>query len=989
MSENRGFFWEKLEPFIGRKDIVSQYIQKLKEGDFSFEAITASYGYGKTRLLKQILKTARKQCRDFAIPRQEIDLYHTENHSPEGLAASIVQSLREYDFYFSGRFSRYDELKHKREESRLVGNTRDVQRYTEEMLDECKKALCLLSEERRLLLLFDTGERWIYPEIAGAPFVTNIAPAWLWLKELCEQLPKGLVILAGRDEIKSLGFKSEQITELGLFSPSETHDYVSVVAKLYRKKHQKSFETFSSTEIDRLHKVSKGRPILLAMFLQLVAGGNQSIRSEIDNLSADALEPAIVRHLMDDPNVNLFLRFIGRAPKGVDKKLLIEMTGLDEIRIDVAIQNLKQLSFVKTFSGSDKLFLHDEMYNILERNIYIPTSNSGDNLEQDSAFQGIYKYYKMRTNEKYRTIGDLYIQYTTIDKSREKRKIWNKIDIAQRELRNLNIDFAFYRWLRSAKRGEDAIEMGLRRYYRIAHEAALNSDAETLLLLRFEIINFIKNIEKQTDISSSQWRSFLRGFLFLQNVWEIYATGQTSDLPVKIENIFLPNIEYLEGLSSEQKILLSGLLSIWRGICLLYSTKPDYPTADQIFESSITNLKSLFHHPSLWWFARTSIALAYRQRAYMYKRQGSFDDASNYYAEAANINRNLDFKFEEAIIRNDWGDTQIILGSLDDGYLNLQDALNLRCNMASGAHIALSYSTLSRYYFARGAFADARAYAQRGMNISPRSTALSKISLAEAERRYVTEEFNGPTEKKIALLKNAERALFDALDGLTEPVRLVDAKLELGCLYRDLLRFIENDQAREEYIKKSEELLTESAKLAFSQKPPIYWRIADAMANRIWLGLFAQNEDMARCAAEEFAQLNIFGFDIDKKGNFIEAVKILSNSQKRPLLQFIGKYHVGLGTLLLGKEKKPEKERMGAIAWHWMLGLEYSAKFANSYRGLESARKTIDKKIRTFNQDEELLWLSREIKNAENQEKIKESFLKRMMKKNSFWVEDD
>jgi hypothetical protein len=109
------------------------------------------------------------------------------------------------------------------------------------------------------------------------------------------------------------------------------------------------------------------------------------------------------------------------------------------------------------------------------------------------------------------------------------------------------------------------------------------------------------------------------------------------------------------------------------------------------------------------------------------------------------------------------------------------------------------------------------------------------------------------------------------------------------------------------------------------------------------------------------------------------------NPSKKPLLQFIGKYHAGLGFLELDEDSKPRPEKMDDLAYHWMLGLEYSAKFASRFRGLDAARKSIHKSIKTFNR-QELIWLSQAVVRAEQSEGLKNSLLKSLMQQNSFWI---
>jgi len=487
---------------------------------------------------------------------------------------------------------------------------------------------------------------------------------------------------------------------------------------------------------------------------------------------------------------------------------------------------------------------------------------------------------------------------------------------------------------------------------------------------------------------------FFQGFLLIQEAWEKSAIGQSRDSAADIEERLLPALKAIPNLTSAQQIVLENLLHVWRGIALLYMPEVDYSTTQIVFDKSISGLEeieaisSTSERKAVLWFEKAVLALAYRQRAYLYKRQGYFDDAIADFKSASLANRWLDFNFEEANIRNDLGDTQMLTGALEDANLNLKDAFALRQKMKNGARLALSYSARARYFTARGAFAEGRVYARRGMNLSTmvgRGTAFARVAYAEATRRYASE--SEVSEKEQAeLFRQAETAIMEALQGINEPAQKIGALVEFGCIHRDHMRIQPQEKRQDDFLE-SDRLFMEARELGFNQTPRNDYGIADAMSNRLWLGLFAQDEAFARRAVADFEQLPIFGFSIAERGIFKSEASRMAETDKKPLLQFIGKYHVALGTLHLGKEGKLKlnnKEETYAIARHWILGLEYSTKFAPSFRGLESARQTIFNKIKKFNQYE-LQSFSKAVQQAEKDENISDSQLHALMKQNSFW----
>jgi hypothetical protein len=214
---NARFFWKTVETFIGRDDVIKTLLGKAENGKFHLSAISGGYGYGKTRILKQFLKKLEEKFPSIARPAQLIDLYQTEYHSSEGLANAIVEI---FDAEYANFFAKYENAKKKRDESKVAGaNSSELKNLTKSMLDECELGLLRLSQEKGFVLLLDTAERWVYPTLENSPFSdAATSEAWDWLKKICAKMPRGLVVLAGRPEIESLGISNDEIIRLEKFS---------------------------------------------------------------------------------------------------------------------------------------------------------------------------------------------------------------------------------------------------------------------------------------------------------------------------------------------------------------------------------------------------------------------------------------------------------------------------------------------------------------------------------------------------------------------------------------------------------------------------------------------------------------------------------------------------------------------------------------------------------------------------------------------------
>ncbi|MEJ5223063.1 MAG: hypothetical protein WHV44_01305 [Anaerolineales bacterium] len=987
-------FWRNVEPFIGRQKTIESLLQRLKGPGFHLVTVSGEYGYGKTRLLDRLLERANNPQPVAALPSVKIDLYESKHHTPGGLAQAIVDCFPRYSEYFQN----YGKLRIEYEDAKVAGNVGKAQKTFWDMLDACIDGLSQLSQEHGVLLLLDTAERWVYPDLGASPFPTKSAPAWEWLRDKVRpSLKRGLVILAGRPEISNLELGAENRFALEPFNLQETRDYIQETCNQFKTKLNLEPPQFSEDEIQRLHHLSQGRPILLALFLELIAHGDQRISEQAFKAQPADFEPLLVKHLMESPNLGELVRAVGRAPKGVDLELLSSMTGLSKSDLEGDFKKLKGLSFAKTFEGNSRLFLHEEMYAILGRHVY---NHDADQAEARQASKGIRDYYKQHIHELNEEIGRLYINYAAEIDDLRKRYLAQEIEKKAGILEILNVDFVYYRWRHVAKMDltknvvEDPIDMGLRRYYRLAHEAAASNEANLLVLLRAELIGFIHELEKRESSGLPQpWLPFLRGFARLQRVLEQAAMGKDyKGLADRISNEILDGTRHISGISPDQKKVLVGLLTAWRGHILMYSGDPDYVAAMAQFKQVVRSFQNWSEDSNLRWLAHAALVLAYRQIASLCKQSGLFHEAIKNYNFALSANRGQDFKYEEAIIRNDLGDTRVLLGDFSNAQLVLLDALSLREKMRHRAPLALSFSTLSRYHISQGGYYDALNFAERSKNLSTmvgRNTVLTRISLAEAIRRYARQGFSHDTERQREEINRALIRAQEAVQGLesrNELALLAESYVELGCIFRDRSRLQSSDSDRKHDFEEANKYLLKAKDVALKRVPPILLRAADAMANRIWLGLFAEDEKFARQAAKEFEELDFWGFSLQDKEAFRNQARKMAKTDRRPLLQYIGKYHIGLGMLEFGREKRLDEENVNKVAWHWMLGLEYSRLFADRFRGQDAARQTIYKDLIKLN-PKELRLLASAILTAQQDAGISNSSLKKLMQDNSLWFD--
>ncbi len=207
--------------------------------------------------------------------------------------------------------------------------------------------------------------------------------------------------------------------------------------------------------------------------------------------------------------------------------------------------------------------------------------------------------------------------------------------------------------------------------------------------------------------------------------------------------------------------------------------------------------KGFLGHPAETRLRRV-LAIGYNFIGYGYSTLGHFLMARTSYGMALQYMRETEFKAQQATTRNN---LSRVLS--ERGYSRArrvcQDGLALRKEQGAEVPIAYSLNTLAlidndhlRPDLAWREAAEAMAYFRRAEE--PRGQGLALLQLGEALRRVARSsgtDFSVSEERPEILLQTAEQAITQAMDLFTdspaagEPMRLVEARIEMGCLQRD------------------------------------------------------------------------------------------------------------------------------------------------------------------------------------------------------------
>ena len=986
------FSYKTLEEFIGRNIILDQIRGWLQDDNLHLAFYSGEYGVGKTRLLQRVLEVEK---RFNGAPARYIDLYHFDHHTPEGLARAIFKCFEntENEHYFNPFIT----ARRKLDEARAGGDSKAIHDQLQKLLDSCADGVRKMSAERGVLLLFDTAEQFAY--LNGA----RSAPAWDWLKGWISNLPRGAIIFAGRPAASTLFQKFPLSTiPLGFFTLEETNEYLTAVANRWSQETDQSV-SFAEEEVQKLHALSQGRPILLAIFLESRMRDSQAFKN-LSDYQTETFEQKVIEYLLNQPGLSETLKAAARVRKGINLELLVKICGMSQRDAKTALDTLRNMSFAKTFPDDDRVYLHDDMYDLLEKYVYVEVA---DTAEGQIAAQAVYEYYKeeaiKRKNEELQGIFASLTQENPEQSTSSSEKYIDKIREVESSRQRLKTEFIHYR-LRSQIKKEgkrkasedDPILGGLKMYYRYGHEAAASANDEILIPLQIELTNFWLTLNDENLWKLMEWlrledrnfwKPFIEGMLLVHEVWLKVATGQNyrDEVPV-----LQKNFSTIPGLSSDQKTLLHALLETWLGTGLVFVEPQDYDRAEAIFSGIIREIQKAAVEPRLTWFQNVILSLAYRQRAYLHRIRGLFENAIEDYKQGLKYCRLIHFDHEEATLRNDLGFAQMLGGQSQPAFENMWDGLNLRYKLAVGNRTTLSYSSLAQYFISTGAYEEARKNAQYAVRIANavgyrRGSRLGNLALAEATRRFAFSAQAPSNQEKY--LREAQDAIDIAREELTGKARVIEAELEQACLYRDRIR-VETDPAKKKaWFEKSDKQFKGVANEA--EKAGIEYRQVDAMTNRVWLGYFANDMEHAEQAAKEFELLPVLDPYWFRNGKFVDEEKASRNPQ---LWSQIGKHYVGRGMVALARWRDEKKDEfLKEAARYMMLGLKYSTRFAADHRGLREGRRTLLLELAKLN-SEELKQFCGYVLVAERSEKIvkkkEQSTIQSVMRDHALWFAD-
>lgn len=797
-------------PPVGREAEKCLLAQAMAEGGARIIYLEGGPGIGKTTLLDMaagLIASAQVACLPI------IDFYDTKTHSFQGVEGAIADAL---DPRPDGAFKVYRAQRRAHPQAELW----------EAFLVGYRTALA----GRQALLRFDTVERLTYEqdseEVLKDCEVSEFdAPSWRWLLQRSGSLPNTTVIIAARptpgDQLRG-ALKTAYgdrllILDVKAFNPEETEAYFR--ATEFGKQLADEFPAI----VSRVHTLSAGRPILIALALDWLARG-QWDRSLLEALQSGDFERFAVEQIRQlRTPLDSAVKYAALCRKGCNAALLqlLMQAGGHEVSQEEAehlVGQLLDLSFVKPpRPGSrDMFFLHDEMYDLVER--YVWLSDWPDYREQARLDRIIMGWYTEQIEAYARRI-------------REARD-WQERGQLRREQQLLIAEQLYYQFDADPR-------LGYREYSHLDEEAIAQRELEWDIWLRNEALWFTSHRAWRRGDPSNQPSDYpKRDPAWLQNGGVVRSPAVDHDCRRRWVSRYIARNEFSKAAKTAEKLLgrdpLLGEPELYRpGLRIALATAQAYLSGEHIdaavanFEKGLGTLSAApVEHREPWLYPHL-FGSAQLYRGLALRGKLSLDQAREAYSQAIRYFRQIDYRPGLAEAANNLAYVLARQGRLEPALSTGNEALRIRQGLGDEYGIALSLNTVGIIHERLAHPITAIARSEQALHLfmeigNTRGMMLAQINLGRAYRRKARSPEWGQQDSDFEQGKQYLKAALDAGQGAdADRFYQVEAYNELGCLYRDWVATLhekgEQNGRIPAFLDLAEKFLNDAVELTDSQ----------------------------------------------------------------------------------------------------------------------------------------------------------------------------
>jgi tetratricopeptide (TPR) repeat protein len=787
-------------PLIGRQDLLKEAERRIGRGGVHILYFEGGGGMGKTALLEAILEQSQRAGRADVLAAARvagtiIDLYHADAHTSEGLMRNIAEVLGPWSF------ARTQETLELLEQARVVGDA-DVagERAAALRVIFLQEFMALTAEG--VVLAFDTLETLEYEhdpfqEELGAEMPTLGAGEWLFQSFFPALDGNVVLLLAGRstglsERLAALHESHPRLMvqpfHLDALQADETEEYLRAIAQAEEKRGDGDaaarLQAYCEDRGDALHFLSEGRPILLALVADIVAHGwtlppsfsrplPELQRCDAETLRQEVEQALVVRIQASPTPIGDTIRSLAWLRKGATPELLARAMQLktadgdwDVYTATGYLDQVAQLALVKVRPGDRRIFLHDELYTLLDT--YVLQKSSQDEINR--IYQSIQEFYREAIQDFERRI-EQYPPTTIVMRARLRQALLEEMHYRMRHCPPLG--FAVYFWL--------------------AEEALGGRDIEMDMLLRTECLRTIRLLE-----SNGHFAGLIPREVSVDAAvrWGIRALFIQRD-PEQALGIF-DEICRRWGQDSGELGLAWVHMQLYRAVAAIQRARgDDWPEARALLKSVEQQADEVLQLPSetpvvegRQWRARILKGLALNFRGYLDRQQGRYLEAVQHYQESGMLQRRLTMASLTSTLTN-LAYAMALIGQCRHARLLVEEAerlarrggkeymLAVTLNVRALVELYDNHHRAALHYTeqALAAASNLPAVRVRGLIFLTRAKAHRYLwgTLAEVEKRPpdLLDEAAKEVNQSVNLLRNS-------------PSDRVDALLERGCVYRDL-----------------------------------------------------------------------------------------------------------------------------------------------------------------------------------------------------------
>lgn len=939
---------EIIRPFAPRtKDIIGRQneIQAIRAllartgfpaGKVCVLHITGPGGIGKTRLLEEIKNLPEAER---FICGEIVDLYHSENHSPQGIEQAIIRAVDPAGEHFAGYRTQLAQLEERRRQGVPAAELEQERRnLTATFIADFNR----LSARRPIILRLDTLELVQYEseiilQVCGVEEEDTILKTWLL--DQISQMKNTAVILAGRPKpervIQDLQAHfahkgiDYQLIQLDGLTEDQTLAYFEAMAAI-----QPRIREIPEDARRLLHSYTDGRPVRLSLVIDLALYGD--IRglfpAERDEAVKD-IDDRLIENLLDLPSPKrAMLYYLWLARKGLDEALLQQLEPdwtPEECRRN--LERMRQFTFVKPRPGAAAIFSHDELYELFDRHL--------DRQDARRTFEIIIKYYEDKL----------------------------KAAASEDEQADLKASLLYYR-LRLDPRD------GFWTFIRWSEEAIKGGDVNLDMRLRDEFLRFMNSMASDTQVARLLPRDETDRDSATRWVKRYLARGRFKDALHSAQCILGSQHPSLR---ADDPLFRATLLTYY-GEALAYTGEGDpvapLKQAIELLEKVDPGTFPAREQDHVTWLKYRTLGRAHNNLGYTYRRDGKYNLAREEYARAINALRRQDIQDEMADTINNQAYVHSLLSLHDKAEGLIEDALNLRRKLGKKNQIALSLNTRGLIFIAKehplwGTQSCAEALQLFQETRDRRGEGMALIALGLAHRRRGNQANLGvyKWEEALGFYSAGQECLEKAIDvfsELNEPVRLWEAYNELGCLHTDRGfafkqsgkpgdAIIEQLELAIRYLNKSLEIAREHG-FIFQQIDTLD-DLAQAHADLAWWGYAGYDQADAFSVELEIAQKYI----AELRGLVPQDYKLSPNKGFNPVeepvdvyWQMMGKSHLQEGIWAYrpveqGKMSDTEKDQaIQAATRQFAIAIAYFQQFSPEAAYLQITYKALYRRFK-------------------------------------------